>query len=138
MRAHPSTERRLRPRSGADLDARAPGGSFRVVEARQFHQRLRGLAGLEASELLPLLLPRCRSIHTFGMRAAIDVVWLDLGTDGRATVLGATACVPPRSMRSAPRGSGVRRATIAALELPAGAAAQLGLSPGAHLRLCRR
>jgi uncharacterized membrane protein (UPF0127 family) len=87
---------------------------------------------------VPLLLPRCRSVHTFGMRAAIDVVWLTLGIDGRATVLGATACVPPRSTRSAPRGISVRRATIAALELPAGAAARLGLSPGAHLRLCRR
>ncbi|HEU4701111.1 MAG TPA: DUF192 domain-containing protein [Conexibacter sp.] len=40
--------------------------------------RLLGLAGLRA---LPpetgLLLPRTRSIHTFGMRFALDLVWLD-------------------------------------------------------------
>ena len=40
--------------------------------------RLRGLAGLED---LPgdhgLLLPRTRSVHTFGMRFPVDVVFLD-------------------------------------------------------------
>jgi uncharacterized membrane protein (UPF0127 family) len=40
--------------------------------------RLLGLAGLRA---LPadagLLLPRTRSVHTLGMRFALDLVWLD-------------------------------------------------------------
>ena len=40
--------------------------------------RLRGLAGLDD---LPgehgLLLPRTRSVHTFGMRFELDLVWLD-------------------------------------------------------------
>ena len=40
--------------------------------------RLRGLAGLDD---LPaehgLLLPRTRSVHTLGMRFALDLVWLD-------------------------------------------------------------
>jgi uncharacterized membrane protein (UPF0127 family) len=44
--------------------------------------RLLGLAGLRS---LPrgsgLLLPRTRSVHTFGMRFALDLVWLD--GDGR-------------------------------------------------------
>jgi len=40
--------------------------------------RLLGLAGLRAEDAAPgLLLPRCRSIHTFGMRFALDVVFLD-------------------------------------------------------------
>ena len=43
--------------------------------------RLRGLAGLDD---LPgehgLLLPRTRSVHTLGMRFALDLVWL--GRDG--------------------------------------------------------
>jgi len=51
---------------------------LRVYEARGFVARLRGLAGLES---LPpgvgLLLPRTRSIHTLGMRFALDLLWLD-------------------------------------------------------------
>jgi uncharacterized protein len=53
-------------------------GALRVAVADTRRARRRGLAGLR--ELNPdeaLLLPRCRSIHTFGMRFAIDVVFLD-------------------------------------------------------------
>ncbi len=40
--------------------------------------RLLGLAGLrELPAGAALLLPRTRSIHTFGMRFALDLVWLD-------------------------------------------------------------
>lgn len=39
--------------------------------------RLLGLAGLERSEAGPgLLIPGCRSVHTFGMRFPIDVWFL--------------------------------------------------------------
>ena len=41
-------------------------------------QRLTGLAGTSAPpEGWALLFPRCRSVHTVGMRFPIDVVFLD-------------------------------------------------------------
>ena len=58
-----------------------------------------------------LLLPRTRSVHTFGMRCALDLVWLD--RDGR--VVRVDAAVPPRRVRAC-------RAAAAVLELPAGGA----------------
>src|SRR3954465_8962154 len=55
-----------------------------------FRSRLLGLAfRRRAAE--PLLIPRCRSVHTFGMRFAIDVVFLDAG--GR--VVRVASHVPP-------------------------------------------
>lgn len=40
--------------------------------------KLRGLIGRDALDPQQALhLPRCRSVHTFGMRFAIDLVWLD-------------------------------------------------------------
>jgi uncharacterized protein len=68
-----------------------------VVVAASWRARLLGLAGLRA---LPartgLLLPRCRSVHTFGMRFALDLVWLD----GAGTVLRIDRGVPPGRVRS--------------------------------------
>ena len=49
-----------------------------IVVARGLRARLFGLAfrrEMDADEAL--LIPRCRSVHTFGMRFAIDVVFLD-------------------------------------------------------------
>jgi uncharacterized membrane protein (UPF0127 family) len=58
-----------------------PAGLTVHVAAGPF-ARLRGLAALDD---LPgergLLLPRTRSVHTLGMRFALDLVWL--GRDGR-------------------------------------------------------
>jgi len=71
--------RRLRRLSSTEV-ARLPGIDVRVAAGPL--ARLLGLAALRA---LPpatgLLLPRTRSIHTFGMRFALDLVWLD--GDGR-------------------------------------------------------
>jgi hypothetical protein len=40
--------------------------------------RLRGLVGRrEWPANVALEIPRCRSVHTFGMRFALDLVWLD-------------------------------------------------------------
>lgn len=62
-------------------------------EARSFLARTRGLAGLDD---LPadaaLLIPRCRSVHTFGMRFPIDVIFLD----GDRRVVRVDSDVPPR------------------------------------------
>jgi uncharacterized membrane protein (UPF0127 family) len=62
----------------ARLPVRELAGGLVVVEATTHLARLRGLAGLDA---LPpgagLHLTRCRSVHTLGMRFALDLIWLD-------------------------------------------------------------
>jgi uncharacterized membrane protein (UPF0127 family) len=71
--------------------------------------RLLGLAGLRA---LPpgsgLLLPGTRSVHTFGMRFALDLVWLDRA--GR--IVRVDRAVQPGRLRGC-------RAACAVVELPA-------------------
>jgi uncharacterized membrane protein (UPF0127 family) len=56
-----------------------------------------------------LLLPRCRSVHTFGMRFALDLVWLDAA----GAVLAIERGVPPWRVR-------LRRAAAAVVEAPGG------------------
>jgi uncharacterized protein len=46
-----------------------------VRVARTFRQRLIGLA-LRRRPGHALLFPRCRAVHTFGMRCALDLHWL--------------------------------------------------------------
>jgi len=62
----------------AGLRARSLGSGRHVAEARGPGTRLRGLARLDE---LPgewgLHFPRCRVVHTMGMRFALDLVWLD-------------------------------------------------------------
>jgi uncharacterized membrane protein (UPF0127 family) len=43
-----------------------------------------------------LELSPCRSIHTFGMRFALDLIWLD----GEGRVVRVDAAVPPRRVRT--------------------------------------
>ena len=73
-----------------------------VLEAVRFRSRLLGLAFLDASDLPrshALLLPRCASIHTFGMRFPIDVAFLD----GDGLVLRVIRDLPPRRFRKCRR-----------------------------------
>ncbi len=71
--------------------------------------RLFGLALLDRAEAgTGLLIPRCSSVHTFGMRFALDVYFL--GDDGR--ILEARRAVPPRRLL-------VCRGAAAVLEIPA-------------------
>jgi len=66
---------------------------FPVGVASGRRARLLGLAGLDRERAgVGLLIPRCRSVHTFGMRFPLDVVFLDL--DGRP--LSAHWSVGPR------------------------------------------
>lgn len=59
------------------LDVAAVHG-MRLLIARGFRARLLGLAWLAAvPDDCMLLIPGCRSIHTFGMRFRIDVTFLD-------------------------------------------------------------
>ncbi len=56
--------------------AAVPGLEVRVADTP--FARLRGLAGLaQMPDGVALLLPRTRSVHTLGMRFALDLVWLD-------------------------------------------------------------
>ena len=60
----------------------------------------RRLVGLIGRRSLPsgtaLEIPRCRSVHTFGMRFALDLVWLD----AERRVVRIDRAVPPRRVRS--------------------------------------
>jgi uncharacterized protein len=85
--------------------------------------RLRGLMGrrgLESGE--GLLLRPSGSVHTCFMRFAIDVVFLD----SELRVLAVSAAVRPWRLR-------LQRGARAVLELPAGEAERVGISPGDHL-----
>jgi len=90
-------------------------------EARGFRSRLLGLAfrdGLDPDEAL--VFRRCRSIHTFGMRVPIDVVFVDRSWRELRVV---------RSLR--PRRVAGCRGAHAAIEVAAGEANRLlaALSP---------
>jgi uncharacterized membrane protein (UPF0127 family) len=69
---------------------------MRVVRAEGFRQRARGLGG--RADLPPgeaLLIPRCRSVHTFTMRFALDLIWVD----GDDRVVRVDRGVPPRRFK---------------------------------------
>jgi len=91
------------------------GGGLRVHQAVRAGQRRRGLAGLDE---LPtdraLHLRPCRAVHTFGMRFALDLVWLD----GAWRVVRVDRDVRPRRQRTCPRARSV-------VELRAGEADRL-------------
>src|SRR4051794_35031410 len=94
--------------------------------ARGFRERLVGLAWSRSPRAGALLLPGCRSVHTFGMRFPLDLYWLDAGGEvvrvdrgvgpwrggrcpaGRAGIEGA----------GGGRGRRGRRAAPSALEVP--------------------
>jgi uncharacterized membrane protein (UPF0127 family) len=66
-----------RPRRFVGLPAATVCG-HEVRVAAGCRARLLGLAHLDRDEAGPgLLIPRCRSVHTFGMRFALDLVFLD-------------------------------------------------------------
>lgn len=94
--------------------------------ATSFVSRLVGL--LNRSELGAdegLLLVPGGSVHTFGMRFDIDIVFLSTTWK----ILGTTSYVRPWRSRRAPRG------TKAVLELPAGRVERLALMAGMQLLL---
>ena len=80
----------------AGLQAEALDGDLTLIVARSFRERRRGLAKmtpLPAGYGLRIL--KCNSIHTFGMRFALDLVWL--GRKGR--VVRVDHAVAPRRMK---------------------------------------
>ena len=78
--------------------------------ADSFRSRLLGLSRRGRSQARPgLLIPRCSSVHTFGMRFELDVYFLD----SSGQVLSARRRVPPRRLLWC-------RGAAAVLEIPAG------------------
>ena len=86
----------MAPRLSA-LPSRELGGGLRIATAASHLAKLHGLAGLAALGADEgLELPRCRSVHTAGMRFALDLVWLDAEGD----VVRVDRGVRPFRMRS--------------------------------------
>ena len=82
-----------------------------IVVARGV-RRLVGLVGRRDWPAgVALEIPRCRSVHTFGMRFALDLVWLGAGGE----VVRVDRAIPPWRVRSCRRARSV-------LELRAGGA----------------
>ena len=48
---------------------------FAVRVCRSFRERMRGLLGT-GPQAMPVLIERCRSVHTFGMRYALDLAFV--------------------------------------------------------------
>ena len=83
-------------------------GATEVPVATAFRSRLLGLSGLSREQAgAGLLIPRCASVHTFGMRFELDLVFLDADDRVLAVCLG----VPPRRLTW-------RRGASAVLEVP--------------------
>ncbi len=98
----------------------------RLEEADDALRRALGLLGRERLEAASgLWIHPCKSIHMFGMRFAIDAVFLDR----RYRVVRVVACLRP--WRLVPL---VWRAA-SVVELPAGRAAEVGIRPGDQLRI---
>jgi uncharacterized protein len=79
-----------------------------VPVAANFRSRLLGLAGLSREQAgAGLLIPRCASVHTFGMRFDLDLAFLD----GRNRPLAVFVQVPPRRLLW-------QRGAVTVLEVP--------------------
>ena|SRR5829696_8797227 len=78
------------------LPVRQLGEGLSLVRAATPLARLRGLAGLRAIDTrMGLELPRCRSVHTLGMRFPLDLIWLD----GDGAVVRVDRAVRPGRLR---------------------------------------
>lgn len=92
---------------------------IRIRVARRFHTRLVGMLGAsDWPEDLGLAFPQCGALHTWGMRFALDLLWLD--ADG--TILSMHPQVGPWRLRWD------RRAMLA-IEFKAGFIQRHGLMP---------
>jgi uncharacterized membrane protein (UPF0127 family) len=72
------------------------GGGLLLIEAQTHRSRRRGLSRLDAlSPRHALHIPQTPSVHTFGMRFALDLIWL--AKNGRLVRID--RAVAPRRMR---------------------------------------
>jgi uncharacterized membrane protein (UPF0127 family) len=101
--------------------------------AEGFFARLAGLALLPG---LPpgraLLLPRCGSVHTAGMRFAIDVAFVSWPPAPLCQVVAIQEAVPPWRLVRAPRRA---HHDLAVLEAGANTLPALGVRPGTRLTI---
>lgn len=81
-----------------------------ILVARSPLARLLGLALRRRPPAHALLLPRCRSVHTFGMRFPLDLIWL--GRDGRPVRID--RAVSPNRIRTCLRARSVVEASAGA------------------------
>src|SRR4051812_50177276 len=85
------------------LPARELPGGLRVFEAHTARTRGVGLARLDVMPAtVALHIAPCRSVHTFGMRFPLDLVWLDRS----GAVVRVDRDVAPRRLRSCWRARG--------------------------------
>jgi uncharacterized membrane protein (UPF0127 family) len=106
------------PRRLARLPRTPLAGDVAVLEATTFASRLLGLALLaELPAAHALLIPNCRSVHTFGMRFAIDIAFLD----ARGRPLRAERGVPPRRLLRCSRAFAVLESNAGELDRFVGA-----------------
>src|SRR3954471_24575498 len=95
-----------------------------ITVALSFWQRLTGLAGRRTlAGGRGLLLARTRSVHTCGMRFALDLVWID----GSGRVVRIDRCVRPWRVRTCLRARG------GVLELAADEASRAGVTLGTRV-----
>ena len=102
----------------AGLQAEALDGDLTLIVARSFRERRRGLAKM--TPMPPdhaLRILKCNSVHTFGMRFALDLVWL--GRNGRVLRVDhgvlpwrMKLCVRARSVVETAAGEGDAFATV--------------------------
>src|SRR4051794_10332296 len=62
---------------GASLATESASPAVSTSVARTFSERLIGLAWRRVARVDALLIPRCRSVHTIGMRFPLDLFWID-------------------------------------------------------------
>ena len=110
--------------AGLERVALADGLTLMIAGDRR--SRRRGLAHLDADALeagCALGFARCRSVHTIGMRFALDLVWVD--ADGGVVRLD--RAVGPRRMRTCLAARGV-------VEAPAGEGERFAAALGSATR----
>ena len=113
----------------AGLERRALPGDLTLLVAGDRRARRRGLARLDPGALpdgYGLLFERCRSVHTLGMRFALDLVWVD----GDGVVMRVDRAVAPRRVRTCLRARGVIEAAAGEGERFAAALAAGGRGGG--------
>jgi uncharacterized membrane protein (UPF0127 family) len=106
------------------LERRPLPAGLTLLVAGDRRSRRRGLARLDA---LPaghaLLLERCRSVHTHGMRFALDLLWLDgsgalVRLDPAVAPRRVRTCLQARAVIEAAAGDGERFAAALAAQRP--------------------
>ena len=90
----------------AALERRPLPAGLTLLVAGDRRSRRRGLAHLDPSALPldhALLFERCRSVHTIGMRFALDLLWID----GEGALVRLDHAVAPGRLRTCLRARGV-------------------------------